>query len=154
MSTSPGGSSRPPGRLLFAWANAGPPGGTPARRRLFVRRPSLCARAPGRARSTWGLVAGAVLGPRRPSGALSFGAVCRGRLAGGPLWLPPSSARPPLGPPRGGAGVVDVPVPTSRGKPTAAPLALNLISAPQISSRALLLFGYLHYRSPTEFEHF
>ena len=71
-----------------------------------------------------------------------------------PCGCPPSSARPPLGPPRGGAGVVDVPVPTSRGKPTAAPLALNLISAPQISSRVLLLFGYLHYRSPTEFEHF
>ena len=58
------------------------------------------------------------------------------------------------GSPRGGVGVADFPVPTSRGKPMAAPLALNLISAPQISFRALLLFGYLHYRSPTEFEHF
>ena len=78
----PGGRAGPPGDVFLASLS-------PARRRLFVRRPSLCARAPGRARSTWGLAAGAVPGPRRPSGALSFGAVGRGRPVGGPLWLPP-----------------------------------------------------------------
>ena len=92
MSMSPGGGrAGPPGDVFLASLS-------PARRRLFVRRPSLCARAPGRARSTWGLVAGAVPGPRRPSGALSFGAVGRGRPVGGPLWLPPILGAAAVGP--------------------------------------------------------
>ena len=154
MSTSPGGSSRPPGRLIFAWVNAGAAGRDPR------PAPPLCAASlplcpgPGPGEVDLGFGRGRRPGTAPPLGRLVLWGRGPGSPRGGPLWLLPSSVRPPLGPPRGGAGVVDVPVPTSRGKPTAVPLALNLISAPQISSRALLLFGYLHYRSPTEFEHF
>lgn len=144
----PGGRAGPPGDIFLASLS-------PARRRLFVRRPSPLCPGPGPGEVDLGLGRGRRPGTAPPLGRL----VLWGRGPGSPrrrppVAAPPSSVRPPLGPPRGGAGVVDVPVPTSRDKPTAAPLALNLISAPQISSRALLLFGYLHYRSPTEFEHF